>query len=67
MAGESALRADGRTQDILPSSSLYSESIAGYTKVIWRPGCVKTTDQSFVMHKTRRQYQQMEDLMACPY
>jgi hypothetical protein len=61
------LSANGRAQEILPSLSLHAEGIAGYTKGIWRPGCVKTIDQSFIMHKTRRQHQQMEDLMACAY
>jgi hypothetical protein len=28
---------------------------------------MKTTHESFVVHKTRRQHQQMEDLMTCAY
>jgi hypothetical protein len=67
MYTERVILAKKRNPDVLFSSHSYDKGIVGQAKRIWRPGCVKTTDQSFVMHKTRRQHQQMENLMTCSY
>jgi hypothetical protein len=46
--------ANGRTQDIIPSLYSHGEGTTSRTKSVWCSDCMETTDQSFIMHKTRR-------------